>query len=123
MGSTPGAIAARLDDRPLIELVDLMRSDVGALARAQVLLMAIGDAASKRCEVPHVADLAFLAYLESAESIALLAREGVFIDPLADLSFADRNRWAMRSMVHLGEARSHLSNDEKCAASTSSTPA
>jgi hypothetical protein len=84
-----------------IDIPALTRSEEGGLPRAQLLLMALLDAAGRQVEIPHAADLAHLAYLEAQRGVRSGLREGLRIEPYADESTAERNARAVRSIEQL----------------------
>ncbi|MBI5482450.1 MAG: hypothetical protein HY906_26580 [Deltaproteobacteria bacterium] len=94
------------------QVLDVTGDDAAGLLRAQVLLMAVLEAAEQGDPPAVAAELAELAYDEAAVGVAALARLGLRIDPFRGESAGERGTRLLRYADH---ARVALSSGDMAA--------
>jgi hypothetical protein len=95
----PEEFTAAVDGLEGAEAVDLA-GDAAGLLRAQVMLMAVLEAAERSEQHEAAAELAELAYDEAALGVAALARQGLRIDPFRGETAEERGARLLRYADH-----------------------
>ncbi len=94
---------------PEVDADALLHSDLGALLRAQVLVMGLFQAAEDQAPQARAEEMAELAFLEACRGVDTYARLGIQLDPFRREGTKERGERIER---YAGYVRSSLSEDD-----------